>query len=247
MDEKFLSELLNKYKDDKLSFEETLAILKKVPFEDIGFAKVDHHRSLRKGFPEVIYCPGKTPEQIKAIIEKMLPYSENVLATRATNDVYEFLKPAFQDIVYNADARIIYFKRKIKLKTQKNITVLSAGTADIPVAEEAALTAEFLGNPVNRIYDIGVAGLHRVFAHLPKINEANILIIVAGMEGALPSVVASLTDKPVIAVPTSIGYGTNFNGLTPLFAMLNSCVTGLTLVNIDNGFGAGCFASLINK
>lgn len=247
MDPAFLTELLTQFKNNERSLEETLSTLKLAPYQDLGFAKIDHHRALRKGFPEVIYCPGKTHEQIKIILTQMLPLNQNILATRADQPLFDYLQPQFDDLMYNPDARIIYFKRKIHLKTTQHITVICAGTADIPVAEEAAITAEFLCNPVNRIYDIGIAGLHRLLNNIPQINQANVLIVVAGMEGALPGVIASITDKPVIAVPTSVGYGTNFAGITPLFSMLNSCVTGMTVVNIDNGFGAGCFASLINR
>ncbi|QEK13700.1 nickel pincer cofactor biosynthesis protein LarB [Crassaminicella thermophila] len=221
--------------------------LRDLPFEDIGYAKVDHHRSLRNGYPEVIYCEGKSIEHIKGIVESMLKKDNNILATRASKEVYEGLKDLTDDIIYYDLAKIVFIKKKEIKKSKSKILVATGGTSDIPVAEEAAITAEVLGNSVERLYDVGVAGIHRLLSNKHRLLEANVIITVAGMEGALASVVGGLVDKPVIAVPTSVGYGANFNGLAALLAMLNSCASGVGVVNIDNGFGAGYLASTINR
>ncbi len=247
MDANSLKELLLGVKDGSLDIEEALKELKKLPFEDLGFAKIDNHRNIRNGYPEVIYCQGKTLEQIKSIVERLMEKNNNILATRADREVYDAIKEITEDAVYYEAARIVVVKRREAIVTDKVIAVISAGTSDIPVAEEAAVTAEALGNSVMRIYDVGVAGIHRLFANMDKINSANVLIVVAGMEGALTSVVGGLVDKPVIAVPTSIGYGASFGGISALLTMLNSCASGVGVVNIDNGFGAGYLASMINK
>ena len=216
-------------------------------YEDLGFAKVDHHRIKRKGFPEVIYCPGKTPQQIAKIAKSIYQKGHNVLATRADTKAYAAVKKAIKKAKYYKTARIIIAKRS-KAATQRHsniVTIITAGTADLPVAEEACVSAEFLGLKVERIYDVGVSGVHRLVKNLDKINKAKVAIVVAGMEGALPSVVGGLIDKPIIAVPTSVGYGANFKGLSALLSMLNTCAPGVAVVNIDNGFGAAVMAFTI--
>lgn len=240
---------LENVKNNEISIDEALIKLKELPFTEIGnYAKIDNHRALRNGYPEVIFCQGKAMEHIKGIISKMLEMGENnILATRASKEVYEGIKSITDNAVYYDLARIIVIRRKEIQKTKKRILVVTGGTADIPVAEEAAVTAEVLGNSVERLYDVGVAGIHRLFAKLDLIYSANVIICVAGMEGALASVVGGLVDVPVIAVPTSVGYGASFNGVAALLSMLNSCASGTSVVNIDNGFGAGYMASMINK
>ncbi|MCX8131065.1 MAG: nickel pincer cofactor biosynthesis protein LarB [Clostridia bacterium] len=247
MDSESLKKLLENVKNGSINIDDALTELKKLPFEDLGFAKVDHHRKIRNGFPEVIYCQGKTVEQIKGIVRKLMEKNNNIMGTRASREVYEGIKEVTDDAVYYEAARIVVVKRRDSELTQKVIAVVSAGTSDIPVAEEAAITAEVMGNRVDRVYDVGVAGIHRLFANADILLKANVLIVVAGMEGALASVVGGMVDKPVIAVPTSIGYGANFGGLSALLTMLNSCASGIGVVNIDNGFGAGYLASMINK
>jgi pyridinium-3,5-biscarboxylic acid mononucleotide synthase len=247
MDAESLKRLLENVKNGSTGIEEALNELKKLPFEDLGFAKVDHHRRIRNGYPEVIYSQGKTVEQIKEIAARLMEKNNNIMATRAGRDVYEGICEITEDAVYYDAARIVVVKRREIPVTDKVIAVVTAGTSDIPVAEEAAVTAETMGNRVDRIYDVGVAGIHRLLAHTDQLMSANVLIVAAGMEGALASVVGGLVDKPVIAVPTSIGYGANFGGLSALLTMLNSCSSGIGVVNIDNGFGAGYLASMINK
>ncbi|MDH4223058.1 MAG: nickel pincer cofactor biosynthesis protein LarB [candidate division Zixibacteria bacterium] len=244
-----LIELLNKVKNKKITPQKALDKLKTLPFEDLGFARVDLHRHLRKGFPEVIYGQGKEVEQIVRIAQKIKKSGSVAIATRIEKEIYKKLKIHFPEAEYFPQSRIFVLRpeRKGRMKLKGSILIISAGTSDIPVAEEAALTCEVMGNKVQRLYDVGVAGIHRFFAHLDKLKKARVIIVVAGMEGALPSVVGGLVDKPVIAVPTSIGYGASFGGVAPLLAMLNSCASGVTVVNIDNGFGAGCAASLINQ
>ncbi len=215
------------------------------PFADLGFAKVDLHRAKRKGFPEVVFCQGKTKKQILDIAEKICQMNDLVLLTRVEKDIARALKRKFRKGHYHADARIFYTGRTIA--KQGLVSVLSAGTADIPVAEEAAVTAEVMGSRVDRIFDVGVAGVHRLLAFGKRIERARVLIVVAGMDGVLPSVVAGLFSKPIIAVPTSVGYGLNLQGITPLLTMLNSCAPGVAVVNVDNGFGAGYIASTINR
>ncbi len=226
--------------------EAALDSLRTLPFEDLGFARIDHHRALREGFPEVILGLGKTPEQVAAIAGRILEQSERLLVTRATPEQYGALAAVAPDAIYHGECRAIIVERVI-LPRNPGIAVLCAGTADLPVAEEAALTADLMGNQVVRLYDVGVAGLHRLLAHLDVLNAARVLVVVAGMEGALPSVVGGLVGVPVIAVPTSIGYGASFHGLAALLGMLNSCAAGVSVVNIDNGFGAGYLAALINR
>lgn len=253
MNEKDLRQLLRDYKAGTVSESDTLTQLKNLSVNSVenigGFAAVDHARELRQGFPEVVYAAGKTKEQLRAIFKSLYERSDgNLIATRASAEQFEFLSDAVPPAVYDEAARMIYVDRKIiERRADKKILVVTAGTSDVPVAEEARLTAHLLGNSVGTAYDCGVAGIHRLFAHINEIQRANVLIVVAGMEGALASVVGGLTDKPVIAVPTSIGYGASFNGLAALLAMLNSCAAGVSVVNIDNGFGAGVLASKINK
>jgi NCAIR mutase (PurE)-related protein len=247
MDSEYLRILLGKVKDGNVTVDEALLELKKLPFEDLGFVKVDHHRNIRNGYPEVIYCEGKTAEQVKKIVEKLMESNNNIMATRADVKAYEAIKEITSDVVYHEAARIVVVKKRDIPVSGKTIAVLTAGTSDIPVAEEAAVTCETMGNRVERVYDVGVAGIHRLFARADIILKANVLIVVAGMEGALASVVSGLVDKPVIAVPTSVGYGANFGGLSALLSMLNSCAAGIGVVNIDNGFGAGFLAAMINK
>lgn len=239
--------LLKDVQSGHLTPEEALNRLRDLPFEDIGYAKVDHHRSIRSGYPEVIYCEGKTAAQVRGIASALLKKGENVIGTRASRDIFEALNDLPGKKVYHEEARIIIIRQKEIAVRPGTIVVASAGTADLPVAEEAAVTAEELGNQVVRIYDVGVAGLHRLLAYREHLYQANVIIAVAGMEGALPSIIAGLVDKPVIAVPTSVGYGTHLGGFTPLLAMLNSCANGIGVVNINNGFGAAYLASSINR
>jgi NCAIR mutase (PurE)-related protein len=242
-----LKKLLENVKTGDVSIDDAVRELKKLPFEDLGFAKVDLHRNLRNGYPEVIYSQGKSIEQIKKIVEKLMESESNIMATRADRTVYEGIREVTEDAVYYEMARIVVVKRRELVLSDKTIAVVTAGTSDIAVAEEAAVTAETMGNRVNRIYDVGVAGIHRLFARTDDLMNANVLIVAAGMEGALASVVGGIVDKPIIAVPTSIGYGASFGGLAALLTMLNSCSSGVGVVNIDNGFGAGYLASMINK
>jgi NCAIR mutase (PurE)-related protein len=246
IEEHRLRELLNAVSDGRIEVDEAVDELRHLPYEDLGFAKVDHHRALRDWMPEVILGEGKTPEQVVAIAEKLLARSDRLLVTRLAPDAALALTRAIPDAVTHENSRCVTVERAAVPK-HDGIAVLCAGTADLPVAEEAALTAEIMGNNVRRIYDVGVAGIHRLLDQLPSINEARALVVVAGMEGALPSVVAGLVNAPVIAVPTSIGYGASFRGLAPLLAMLNSCAAGVAVVNIDNGFGAGYMAATINR
>ena len=243
-----LQDILNCVKSGELSVQEAVARLRHLPYEDLGFAKVDHHRSLRTGFPEVIFCQGKSSEQVVEIIKRLAERNPVVLATRADEAICEAVREAVPHAVYHKQARMIVVRKdEPQPETDKYIMVVSAGTADIPVAEEAAVTAESMGSKVERVYDIGVAGIHRLLDQKDKLRNANVIIVVAGMEGALASVVGGLVDKPVIAVPTSIGYGSSFEGLAALLSMLNTCAEGVAVVNIDNGFGAGYFAHLINR
>ena len=222
--------------------------IRELPFEDLGFAKLDNHRSIRRGIPEVIFGEGKTADQLVAIGQRVIVSGTNLIITRLAADKARIVKRKIRALVYHSDARIgTVVKERVEPSGHGVVMVLSAGTSDIPVAEEAALCAELFGNRVARVYDVGVAGIHRLTANLEVIREASVLIVVAGMEGALPSVVAGLVDKPVVAVPTSIGYGASMGGLAALLGMLNSCASGVTVVNIDNGFGAALAATLINR
>lgn len=251
MTEKILSELLRGYKAGEVSEEKIIYELKEfsTATTGLGFANIDNGRELRQGFPEVIYSPGKTKEQLKIIFKNLYERSAgNLIASRASREQFEFLHEEIPAAIYDETARMIYVDRDKTLKRdeRKKILIVTAGTSDIPVAEEARLTAYLWGNFVETCYDCGVAGIHRLFAHIDKITSANVIIVVAGMEGALASVVGGLTNRPVIAVPTSVGYGASFQGLAALLSMLNSCAMGVGVVNIDNGFGAGVLASKIN-
>jgi NCAIR mutase (PurE)-related protein len=239
-------QLLEKFRAGGVGRDKVLQAFQAAPVADLGFAQVDTHRALRKGFPEVIFGAGKTPEQVLKIATKLLEHEQNVLATRITAEHARAVKKKFKNAVYHELARCITIEKKPLPKRLGTIAVACAGTSDLPVSEEAAITAEIMGNRVVRVTDVGVAGVHRLFNRLDTIQSANVVIVVAGMEGALPSVVAGLISKPVIAVPTSIGYGASFGGLAALLGMLNSCGSGVTVVNIDNGFGAGFAASQIN-
>jgi len=241
-----LEDILFKVQQGTLSPKKALELLKDYPYQDLAFAKIDHHRELRRGFPEIIFGHGKTPDQIFKISREILKKGNSLLITKVDPSVYRKIKGKLPDVQFNAQAKVIYSKQKNPAKGKGKISVITAGTSDIPVAEEAAVTCEIFGNDVERIYDVGVAGLHRLFGEYDKITGARVIIAVAGMEGALPSVIAGITDKPIIAVPTSVGYGASLKGLAALLAMLNSCPGGVAVVNIDNGFGAAYLASIIN-
>ena len=247
MNAKEVEKLLNDVKNGQTSIEKALEVLKDFPYTDLGFARIDHHRELRTGYPEIIYCAGKSVEQVREIFRVMSEKQNNVIGTRANQEMYEAVRSISTDIIYYPVARIISLQKKKPPVPESTIAIITAGTSDMPVAEEAAITAELLGNKVVRIYDAGVAGIHRLVDKLPDIRGCRVIIVIAGMEGALASVVGGLVDKPVIAVPTSVGYGANFGGISALLGMLTSCSTGVTVVNIDNGFGAGFAASMINK
>jgi len=240
-----LKKLLQEIRKGTVSVTQGMDRLRHLPYEDLGFAHIDHHRTLRQGSPEVIFCEGKTEGQILAIVKQMLAKGHDILATRASQPVYRKVKKLNGKARYHKDSRTIAIEQK-KKKLVGSILVISAGTSDIPVAEEAAVTAEVLGSRVETLYDVGVSGIHRLFDRREKIMNARVLVVAAGMEGALASVVGGLVDKPVIAVPTSIGYGASFGGIAALLGMLNSCAAGVAVVNIDNGFGAGCMAHRIN-
>jgi NCAIR mutase (PurE)-related protein len=242
-----LEKLLNEVRDGKKSTEEALDVLKNFPYTDLGFARIDNHREIRTGYPEIVYCAGKTSAQVAAIFRAMAERENNILGTRADENMYLEVKSIIPDAVYYKVARIISVQKKMPARPQTGIAVVTAGTSDIPVAEEAAVTAELLGNNVIRIFDAGVAGIHRLVDKIPEIRKCRVVVVIAGMEGALASVVGGLVSIPVIAVPTSVGYGANFGGISALLAMLTSCSAGVTVVNIDNGFGAGFSASMINQ
>lgn len=245
MKETYIKEVIGRVKDGSISEEEAFDKLKDLPYKEMGFANLDNHRRIRTGFPEVVYCEGKTSAQVRDIFGELYRYG-SVMGTRAGALDFEAVKSVVPDAEYMEEARIITAGR-VDGACLGNVAVVSAGTADIPVAEEAAVTAELLGNRVERVYDVGVAGIHRLFDKLEIIRAADVVIVVAGMEGALASVVGGLVEAPVIAVPTSVGYGANFKGVSALLSMLNSCANGVAVVNIDNGFGAGYMASVINK
>ncbi|MFW5699859.1 MAG: nickel pincer cofactor biosynthesis protein LarB [Bacteroidota bacterium] len=247
MTEEALKKILEAVRKNDTSIEDAVKKIKDNTFKDLGFAVVDTQRELRTGYPEVIFCQGKTTGQVREIVKTMLETENNILGTRATEDMYKAVREINPDVNYNPMAKTISIVKKHLPSPDTYIAVVTAGTSDIPVAEEAAITAEVFGNTVKRVFDVGVAGIHRLYSKLDILRDARVLVVAAGMEGALPSVVGGLVDKPVIAVPTSIGYGANFNGLAALLGMLNSCASGLSVVNIDNGFGAGYLASMINK
>lgn len=248
MNIKKIESILENVKSGKLKIEEAIDQLKVLPFEDLGFVKIDHHRTLRKGFPEVIFGEGKTANEIISIMRRLKEKGQNILVTRLDNKKAKIIKKIFKKSNYYPRSKLLtYITHPVEMIGKGTILVITAGTTDIPVAEEAALTAKFMGNKVDTIYDVGVAGIHRLLFKMKQLEKARVLIVVAGMEGALPSVVSGLVGKPVIAVPSSIGYGTSFGGVSALLAMLNSCASGVAVVNIDNGFGAGYIASLINQ
>ena len=248
VDKKQIEQILTNVKDGSLDVEGAVQRLRHLPFEDIGFAKIDHHRTLRCGFPEVIYCPGKTAEQVAAIFEKLAQTGQNIIATRADEFLYADVERRvdLEGLRYERAARMIVLEQKPIESPVGEIVIVTAGTADMPVAEEARVTASMLGQKVELVCDVGVAGIHRLLGNVEQLRAANVVIVVAGMEGALASVVGGLVDCPVIAVPTSVGYGASFEGLSALLTMLNSCASGITVVNIDNGFGAAYAAGMIN-
>jgi hypothetical protein len=250
MDERDVRRLLEQVAAGRLSAAKAVERLKHMPFEDLGFAKIDHHRALRQGYAEVVFGRGKTPEQVARIVRGMLRpkgATHNILVTRADRKIFAAVRRIARGAKFHPLSGAILIRRSRQITGKGTVLIVSAGTSDIPVAEEAAVTAEAMGNRVETLYDVGVAGLHRLMEHRPKLAAARVIICVAGMEGALPSVVAGMVGVPVIAVPTSTGYGASFGGLAALFAMLNSCASNVSVVNIDNGFGAGCVASVINR
>jgi NCAIR mutase (PurE)-related protein len=248
MDHKAIAEILEGYKTGEVSHADALEMLTVMPFTDMDDIKIDHNRALRQGFPEVVFCLGKTVDQIVRAMTELARVSPNVLASRATPEVFAAIQAVLPDVRYNERARMVILEREpLPKDADRFVLVMTAGTGDVPVAEEAAVTAEVMGNRVERVFDVGVAGIHRLLAQGPLMRQANVLVVVAGMEGALASVVGGMVNKPVVAVPTSIGYGANFHGLSALLAMLNSCAAGVAVVNIDNGFGAGRLAAIINR
>lgn len=247
MNGKSIEKLLVKFKKGELTTKEALQCFKDLPYKDLGFAKVDTHRTIRCGFPEVIFCAGKTPAQVLKITDQIIKSGADLLATRANKEIYKHIARKYKTARYNDTAGTIVIRKSRQKKKTGSILIITAGTSDIPVAEEAKETADIMGNNVKVLYDVGVAGIHRLLKNTKDISAAKVIIVVAGMEGALASVVGGMVDRPVIGVPTSIGYGTSFSGVTPLLSMLNSCAANVTVVNIDNGFGAAYVASLINN
>ena len=247
MDQGDLRKLLEDMRDGKLDVDQAMSRLRRMPFEQMGFATIDHHRGIRCGFGEVIFCPGKTPDQILGIFGKLADAGPNVLATRASQDIYQAIAAKFPAAQFHEAARAVTLRQAARSEPVGHIAVVAACTSDLPVAEEARVTAELFGQKVTTHYDVGVAGLHRLLAENEKLQQANVLVVVAGMEGALASVVGGLVAAPVIGVPTSVGYGASFGGISALLTMLNSCASNVSVVNIDNGFGAGYIASLINR
>jgi pyridinium-3,5-biscarboxylic acid mononucleotide synthase len=241
-----LRQLLEDLHQHRTNPDAAMQVLRHLPYEDLGFAQIDHHRGLRQGFPEVIFCQGKTVEQVCQIVQRIRATGSDVLATRATPEVAAAVQTLFPQTVYQAEARVIVLQSNPREPTKGTVLIVSAGTSDIPVAEEAAVTAETLGSTTERLYDVGVAGIHRLLDRRERLFKARVLVVVAGMEGALASVVGGLVDKPVLAVPTSIGYGASFGGIAALLTMLNCCAAGVATLNIDNGFGAGYMAHMIN-
>jgi NCAIR mutase (PurE)-related protein len=247
LDEKSIRKLFEQVRQGKTSPDEAVDKLRHLPFEDLGFAKIDHHRALRVGMPEVVFGERKTPKQMAEIFKRLAQHGTNVLATRATREQFTAVRKTIRQARYEETARAIVLHRDRAQYGKGLITVISAGTSDLPVAEEAVVTAEIMGNKVDRLYDVGVAGIHRLLSHRRQITKSRVVIVCAGMEGALPSVVGGLVGVPVIAVPTSVGYGAAFGGMAALLGMMNSCASNVSVVNIDNGFGAGYVASLINR
>jgi NCAIR mutase (PurE)-related protein len=242
-----MRKLLQRVADGELSVEDAMTSLRSLPFEDLGFAKLDHHRALRKGFAEVVFCEGKAPRQAAEIIQRLAAHSPQVLGTRASAEQYEAARQRVDDLHYDEAARMLWLDRQPERPRHEGVVIVAAGTSDLPVAREAEITLDVMGHDAQCINDVGVAGLHRLLHHVPALQTASVVIAVAGMEGALPSVVAGLVAAPVIAVPTSIGYGASFGGIAALLAMLNSCAPGVSVVNIDNGYGAGHMAAMINE
>ncbi|MDA1347301.1 MAG: nickel pincer cofactor biosynthesis protein LarB [Chloroflexi bacterium] len=247
MDESRLRALLDRFKNDGLGADDVISELRGLPFRDLDFARVDHHRAVRTGFPEVVFAEGKSAEQVASIAEEILRGSDRLLVTRATSEVFAAVKQKVPDSSYDELARAIVADRRTERETTPGVVVACAGTADLPVALEATVTAELMDCEVERLFDVGVAGIHRLLSEMPALQRARVIVVVAGMEGALTSVIGGLVSVPVIAVPTSVGYGASFGGLAALLAMLNSCAPGIGVVNIDNGFGAGYLAAMINK
>jgi hypothetical protein len=244
--EQALRTLLTRVAQREQGVDQAMASLCSLPFEDLGFAKIDHHRTLRRGHPEVIYCAGKTPQQVAQIAEKLAERNSRLLGTRATAEHFSAARKAIPELQYDETARAIWLDREPGRERKSGVIVVAAGTSDMPVAEEACLTLDLMGHAPSRLYDVGVAGIHRLLSHMDVLRAANVVVVVAGMEGALPGVVAGLIAAPVVAVPTSVGYGASFGGLAALLGMLNSCSPGVAVVNIDNGFGAGYMAASIN-
>jgi NCAIR mutase (PurE)-related protein len=247
VDRDVLKRLLDDVRSGRLSVAKAGERLRHFPVEDLGFASIDTHRALRRGFPETVYGPGKSPEQILAIVSRLHAAGQTALVTRVGPEVHTAVRAHHRKAEYHPEARAVVLRSGPRRRGRQGVVVITAGTTDIGVAEEATLTAELMGEQVRRIYDVGIAGLHRLLSHRATLTKANVVVVVAGMEGALPSVVAGLVDCPVVAVPTSVGYGAGAGGFAALLAMLNSCASGLAVVNIDNGHGAGCLASLINR
>jgi NCAIR mutase (PurE)-related protein len=242
-----ITELLMQVQRGKLSVDGALERLRTLPYEDLGYAKIDHHRSLRQGFPEVVFARGKAPSQVEGIVRRMLRNRHNILVTRGDEALYDLLRPLDPKVEFHALSGAISIRRESKIRGKGKILVVCAGTSDIPVAEEALVTSDMMGNRTESLYDVGVAGIHRLLGESQHLREARVIVCVAGMEGALPSVVAGMVAVPVIAVPSSVGYGASFRGLAALLGMLNSCSPNVCVVNIDNGFGAGYLASVINR
>jgi len=247
MDKSRIESLLESVRQGKTPVKEAMEQLKRLPYDDLGFAKIDTHRNLRRGFPEVIFCQGKTTDQVAGIVKRMMEMNPVILGMRAEKTAYEAVCKFTKKVTYYPEARALLVGTMPEPRYKGTILVASAGTADMPVAEEAVITAQAMGHPVERLYDAGVAGVHRLLHNQEALDRARVIVVVAGMEGALPGVVGGLVDKPVVAVPTSIGYGANFKGVSALLTMLNTCVPGVAVVNIDNGFGAGYLAGLINR
>jgi len=247
MDQRGLRALLEQVANGRQSVDEAISALRTLPYEDLGFATLDHHRALRWGFPEVIFCAGKTPDQVAGIAARLAEHSPRLLGTRTTAEQYAAARALVPDLQYHALARCLWLDREPQRPRHEGVVVVAAGTSDLPVLEEVVLTLDLMGHCARRIQDVGVAGLHRLLPHIATFQAAHVVVVVAGMEGALASVVGGLTDAPVIAVPTSVGYGASFGGLAALLAMLNSCASGVAVVNIDNGYGAGHMAALINQ
>lgn len=247
MDEEKIKDLLKQVKEGKLGVDDAADLFKNLDYKELGYAKVDNHRLLRTGYPEVIFGQNKEPEHIAGIVNHMLEHDNNILITRTNKEVYDKVKVLTSLAEFNPIARTITIRKKTTKKPSSHIALVSAGTSDLAVCEEASVTAEIFDNEVRKYFDVGVAGIHRFYSKLSEIRKAKVVIVVAGMEGALPSIVGGMVDKPVIAVPTSVGYGANFGGLSALLGMLTSCASGVSVVNIDNGFGAGYLASMINK